>query len=607
MSAANAACVRDGFLVGLGENRLKEDERMKRAAAAFGSLKFRNKMVLSTLLVALIPLLMLSVVVATVLVQDVRDQSGQMTLQLVGQTSESLDIYINTIEKLMDLVISRGSAGPGSSREQATQRMADAILQSYPEIAGFCIAYEDEQYFGAGMSRVSRDRFEDEYWWQYAIDRQGQLGVVGSVVGRNVLSNLNDSSDSIFALVKSFSYGTGQRGVVMFDIRHDMIEQLINRVSIGEEGFLFVVDDSDVVFTPSSGIVYRIDQESYQREGAATDTVKINGTGYFIANQYSGYSGWRVVGVVPESEFSASVRPVYQALSVCIIVCLVLVVLVSLGVSATVTRPISKLSRLMAKAEEGDFSVRFESMHQDEIGVLGSSFNHMLEHIGELIHELYEEKQIRLEAQLKSLQEQIKPHFLYNTLDTISWMARAQNAMDVVRLVDALTNMFRVGLSSGRDYITLREEKNHVTNYLYIQKVRYQDRLRYAIEIPDEYDGLVVPKLILQPLVENAIYHGVKMKRSGGQIRVTAQTEGDMLLLRVWDDGAGISPERLEELRQGKSRLKEEKTGGFGLSYIAERIELSYGAPYGIQIDSQEGIYTQVTICLPIEEEGSHV
>ena len=586
---------------------MKEDERMRRAAAAFGNLKFRNKMVLSTLLVALIPLLMLSVVVATVLVQDVRDQSGQMTLQLVGQTSESLDIYINTIEKLMDLVIARGSAGPDSSQEQATQRMADAILQSYPEIAGFCIAYEDEQYFGAGMRRVSRDRFEDEYWWQYAIDRQGQLGVVGSVVGRNVLSNLNDSSDSIFALVKSFSYGTGQRGVVMFDIRHDMIEQLINRVSIGEEGFLFVVDDSDVVYTPSSGIVYRIDQESYQREGAATDTVKINGTGYFIANQYSGYSGWRVVGVIPESEFSAGIRPVYHALSVCIAVCLVLVVLVSIGVSSTVTRPISKLSRLMAKAEEGDFSVRFESMHQDEIGVLGSSFNHMLEHIGELIHELYEEKQIRLEAQLKSLQEQIKPHFLYNTLDTISWMARAQNAMDVVRLVDALTNMFRVGLSSGRDYITLREEKNHVTNYLYIQKVRYQDRLRYSIEIPDEYDGLVVPKLILQPLVENAIYHGVKMKRSGGQIRVTAQTEGDMLLLRVWDDGAGISPERLEELRQGKSRPKEEKTGGFGLSYIAERIELSYGAPYGIQIDSQEGIYTQVTVCLPIEEEGSHV
>lgn len=583
---------------------------MKRAAAAFGNLKFRNKLVLSTLLVSLIPLLVLSVVIATVLVRDVSARSGQMTLQLVGQTSESLDIYINTMEKLMDLVIDRGRAAPANDgQNEMLQDLAGSILPAYPEIAGFCIAYEDEQYFSAGMDRISRDRFRDEYWWQYAIDQQGQLGVIGSVVGRNVLGNLNDSSDSIFALVKSFSYGPGgsRQGVVMFDIRHNIIQQLINRVSIGEEGFLFVVDNSDVVYTPSSNVVYRIDQESYQRAGVETDTVKIHDTAYFIANHYSGYSGWRVVGVIPETEFSAGIRPVYHALNLCIAVCLILVVLVSIGVSDTVTRPISKLSRLMARAEGGDFSVRFEAMHQDEIGVLGAAFNHMLEHIGELIHELYEEKQIRLEAQLKSLQEQIKPHFLYNTLDTIRWMARAQNAMDVVRLVDALTNMFRVGLSSGRDYITLREEKNHVTNYLYIQKVRYQDRLHYSIEIPDEYNGLVVPKLILQPLVENAIYHGVKMKRGGGQIRVTAQTEDDMLFLRIWDDGAGIPVARLEELRQNQNRSKGEKIRGFGLSYIAERIELSYGAPYGIQIDSQEGIYTQITVCLPVQEEGSDV
>ena len=579
---------------------------MKSIIARFNDLKFRSKRVLSAMLVALIPLLLLSTVIATVLVRDVSARSGQLTLQMVGQTSESLDVYIGTIEKLMNLVIDRGSAAPigDSAQAQALQHLADAILGAYPEIAGFCVAYEDEQYFGAGMSRVSRDLFQDEYWWQYAIVRQGQLGVVGSAVGRNVISNLNDSSDSIFALVKSFSYGSdgSRRGVVMFDIRHDMIEQLINRVSIGEEGFLFVVDDSDVVYTPSSGIVYRIDQESYQREGADTDMVKIDGVDYFVANHFSDYSGWRIVGVVPNKEFSAGVLPVYQAFSVSIAVCLLLVVAVSFGVSSTVTRPISKLSQLMEKAEEGDFSVRFEAVHRDEIGVLALSFNHMLEHIGELIHELYEEKQIRLEAQLKSLQEQIKPHFLYNTLDTISWMARAQNAMDVVRLVDALTNMFRVGLSSGRDYITLQEEKSHVTNYLYIQKVRYQDKLRYSIEIPDEYSHLVVPKLILQPLVENAIYHGIKLKRGGGQIRVIAQVEGESLYLLVWDDGAGIPSERLGTIIPAEGTVRDRGKGGFGLSYIAERIGLAYGAPYGVGIDSREGEFTEVTVRLPIQE-----
>lgn len=583
---------------------------MKRLIGAFGDLKFRNKMVLSTMLVALIPLLVFSAVIGTMMVHDVSDQAGQLTLQLVGQTSESLDVYIATIEKLMGIAIREGSSAPITDPEQykKVEQMSESILESYPEIVGITIAYEDDNYFGAGMTRISRDLFADEDWYQYALSLDGQLGIIGSAVGRNVVGNISTSSDSIFSLVKSFE-GNGSNvpnGVVLVDIRHDMIEQLVNRVSIGEQGFLYIVDDNDIVYTPSSSIVYRIDQDSYQRQGVETDTVTVSKQEYFIANHHSDYSGWRVVGVVPRSEFSKSIQPVYQALGICLVVCLMLVFVVSISISSSVTRPISKLSRLMAKAEEGDFSVRFSAMHRDEIGILGSSFNHMLEHIDELIYELYEEKQIRLEAQLKSLQEQIKPHFLYNTLDTISWMARAQGAMDVVHLVDALTNMFRVGLSSGRDYITLREEKSHVTNYLYIQKVRYQDRLHYTIDIPEKYDQFVVPKLILQPLVENAIYHGIKCKRTSGLIQVTAQTDGDTLLLRVWDDGAGIPAEKLAQIRELKKATNGEKKGGFGLSYIGERIRLSYGDGYGIQIESEEGRFTEVTVSLPIKE-GTHV
>lgn len=579
---------------------------MKRIVKRFGDLRFRNKLVFSTLFVALIPLLLFSIVIGTVLVQDVSRISGQLTLQVVEQTSESLDVYIGTIEKLMNLMIDEGSSAPvgDEAQNRALQEIADSILRAYPEIAGIAVAYADDSYIGAGMTRISRNLFADEEWYQYALSLDGQLGVIGNAVGRNVVGNLNDSSDSIFSLVKAFSTeGSGEtRGVVLFDIRHDMIEQLINRVSIGDEGFLYVVDDSDIVYTPSSSIVYRIDEACYEQEGVDTDTVRIGRQDYFIANHYSDYSGWRIVGVIPESEFSDSIRPVYQLLGICLVVCLALVIVVSIGISSTVTRPISKLSRLMAKAEAGDFSVRFVAQHRDEIGVLGSSFNHMLEQIDELIYELYAEKQTRLEAQLKSLQEQIKPHFLYNTLDTISWMARAQGAMDVVRLVDALTNMFRVGLSSGRDYISLREEKNHVSNYLYIQKVRYQDRLQYSIEIPEEYLSAIVPKLILQPLVENAIYHGVKLKRTGGTVRITAQAEGETLYLRVWDDGAGIPPERLEEIRERlRSPGSSKEKSGFGLSYIAERLQLTYGSDYGIRIESEEGSFTEVTVCMPLQ------
>ncbi len=523
---------------------------MGRPVELFRDLRFRDKLTFSTLMASLIPLLLFSLIVGTVVMRETDRRSRQLIGQMVTQTKESLDVYIETIEKLMDVVIDEGGdlSAEDADGTKAFKVLTSAILRAYPEIAGIAIAYLDDHYLGEGMTRISRDLFADESWYQYAVAQDGQLGILGSALGRNVVNNLNESSDSIFSLVKSFRTADGC-GVVLFDIRHDIIERSIERVSIGEEGFLYVADDTDVVYTPVSDVVYRIDQDCYLDEGAKDGKVRIRGRDYLVVVRYSPYSQWRTIGVVPETEFSAGLHSLYQTFVICVVLCILLAVFVSLVVSATVTQPVLRLCSFMEKAEAGDFSVRFNSLYKDEIGVLGTSFNHMVEKIDDLIKELYVEKQIRLEMQLKSLQEQIKPHFLYNTLDTISWLARAHDAMDVVQLIDALTNMFRVGLSSGQDHIPLKEEKRHVVNYLYIQKVRYGERLRYEIAIPEGYEEAVVPKLILQPLVENAIYHGVKRKRSGGTIYVSARAEGQTLYLTVRDDGAGIPAGRLADIR----------------------------------------------------------
>lgn len=566
--------------------------------------KFRDRLTFSTLMVAFIPLLLFSLLVGPVMMQEIKRSSGQLTRQMVTQTSESLDIYIGTIEKLMNFVgeESGGVLMNGSDGKSELKEVAASILQAYPEIAGITIAYPNDSYLGEGMTRISRDKFADESWYRYAIEKKGRLGIIGSALGRNVVNNLNESSDSVFSLVKAFGidHAPGSCRVVLFDIRHNLIAQLIGRVSIGEEGFLYVADDNDVVYTPTNDVVYRIDKACCQREEKHGAEIKIRGRNYFVINCYSSYSGWRTVGVVPQTEFSAGINFIYRMFLVCVVGCIVLAMLASVKVSARATQPILQLCSLMEEVEAGDFSVRFDTDRKDEIGVLGTSFNHMIEKINALINELYVEKQHRLEAQLKSLQEQIKPHFLYNTLDTISWLAREHGAMDVVGLVDALTNMFRVGLSSGRDFILLREEKKHVVNYLYIQKVRYGKRLQYEMKISEDYDEITVPKLILQPLVENAIYHGIKKKRTTGKISIDARVDGDKFYLWVRDDGAGIPAGRLAEIRAWLSQpAGMEKNAGFGLSYLKERIELTYGSDYGISIDSQEGEFTEVAICLP--------
>ena len=200
-----------------------------------------------------------------------------------------------------------------------------------------------------------------------------------------------------------------------------------------------------------------------------------------------------------------------------------------------------ELRSLMKEAEEGNLGVRFEGRQEDEIGYLGKSFNTMIEEVQKLIDMVYREQQSKREAELKTLQEQIKPHFLYNTLDTIQWMAQEHGAQDIVKVVGALTSLFRIGLSRGKEMIRVSDEMEHVRSYLIIQKARYEDKFDFTLCTDDEALSCMVLKLTLQPLVENAIYHGIKERRGHGSIRVEALRRDGMLVLRVSDDGVGMS------------------------------------------------------------------
>lgn len=190
----------------------------------------------------------------------------------------------------------------------------------------------------------------------------------------------------------------------------------------------------------------------------------------------------------------------------------------------------------MRKVQNGDLNVRFDNQYHDEIGQVGNGFNNMLEEIRNLIELVYKEQQGKRESEIKILQAQIKPHFLYNTLDAIQWMAHERGATDLVEMIDALTHFFRIGLSKGKETLTVSDEIAHVRSYLIIQKIRYEEKLEYEIECEDGLDHLLVLKLTLQPLVENAIYHGIKARRGVGKVSVKSKLYGDALLqcLRQW-------------------------------------------------------------------------
>lgn len=205
-------------------------------------------------------------------------------------------------------------------------------------------------------------------------------------------------------------------------------------------------------------------------------------------------------------------------------------------------------------------------------------------------------------TELKLLQAQINPHFLYNTLDAIIWLAEAEEKEHVVRMVTSLSDFFRTTLSKGRDYVSIRDEETHIKSYLQIQQFRYRDILEYEIRIPEELYDCQILKLTLQPLVENALYHGLKNKRRLGHISVSGEWVGETVVLRVYDDGKGLNAERLAYVRKLiRGEVEDSDTpSGFGLFNVEQRIRLNYGTAYGIELNSVYGEWTEVTVTIPV-------
>lgn len=284
----------------------------------------------------------------------------------------------------------------------------------------------------------------------------------------------------------------------------------------------------------------------------------------------------------------------------------ILIILGAISISHVIvtgiTEPIEELCYAARTAGRGDFSVRTYQETDNELDELSDTFNTMVERIGTLVEDVRIEQMNLRNMELKLLQEQINPHFLYNTLDAIVWLAEAGEKEQVVKMVTSLSIFFRTSLGKGKDLVSVAAERQHIQSYLEIQQFRYRDILEYEIEIPEEMYQYQILKLTLQPLVENAIYHGIKNKRGIGHIRVTGECIGNNLLFKVWDNGLGMEEERLLQVQkfiEGEMKELEGTSSGFGLYNVNQRLHLNYGPLYGISIRSVYKEWTEITVCLP--------
>lgn len=330
-------------------------------------------------------------------------------------------------------------------------------------------------------------------------------------------------------------------------------------------------------------------------------TLNIQGINYYVTYRDIEGTSWKLFSYIPAVEYDKDILWLRFWIWLIVLIACLLSIAVSLAISNGISRPVRDLSRKMLKMGDGDFTVTSTYASKDEIGVLSLHFNKMVEQLRQLIRKVYQEELLKQKAELKSLRMQINPHFLYNSLESINWMARIRGVPEIGKMVKALGDLMRASIG-GEDFVTVEEEIRNINNYLTIQKFRYGEKVTVQFDIDPSIRQVKIPKLILQPIVENAIVHGIEKKVGNGGIVITGKKQEDRILLQVEDDGIGMEEELVTAILTDSDRFMPEGHTHIGLKNVDRRIRMYYGEENPVTITSKPDKGTTVTICIPLQQ-----
>lgn len=391
-------------------------------------------------------------------------------------------------------------------------------------------------------------------------------------------------------------------GVMLIDLNYEAIENIFENAQISKGGYLYLLDEKGgIISHPQQQLIYSgIKAEPIPTLLAQSPDEPLQENSTIYLRNVSEVTGWSTVGVINLEELLGNRLEISVFYLLVAISTLLFSTIIAMVISESVTKPIRRLQETMDKARTGDLAVRADISTKNEVGQLADSFNTMISQIHTLMEEAIVVEKEKRDSEIQALQAQINPHFLYNTLDTIIWMAASGKNQDVMDVTSALAHLFRTSISQGDNFVPVATEITNVENYLIIQKMRYKDKLTYEINVEEGVSQLYTPKLILQPIIENALYHGIKPSPTAGTIWISIYTKGDSLIFKVEDNGVGMSPRQISNLLD-----REKSTGGIGIINVNKRITLLFGNEYGVRYYQGDKKGTIAEIHLPITKEDS--
>ncbi len=385
-------------------------------------------------------------------------------------------------------------------------------------------------------------------------------------------------------------------GVAMVDIELSVIQYIYDKGFL-KKGYTLLLNDQN------QAIVYPRDTQYHEKQ-ELNRLIQYRPNEYMYTEKKSSISGFTTIGIIPYSEITADASEIFTIVIVLTAFIGILSLVLSIRFSDKFSKPIIKLHKLMTHATTGNLDVQMDITSNDEVGILSEKFNYMIREISRYTSkEIDDLKKLQI-SELNALQAQINPHFLYNTLDSIVWTARAGDTEKVIVMVSALTDFFRVSLSKGKDIITIKEEMQHIDSYLLIQSMRYASKMEYEINVPEKYYQYHTIKLLLQPLVENAIYHGIKLVERKGKITLSITEDSDNIYIHIDDTGLGMSQEKLDILNKACKECEGESIDSYGVINVCKRMTIIFGPDYYLQYKSEYGSGTRVTVPIPKHLKG---
>ena len=544
------------------------------------------------------------------------ENSSEYTHTIIQQMNQNIDSYIDYMENIAYLISSNEDVQDYLFDEKIDNEGRYRILNQFQTILDSrsdirnvgIISKNGRMLINDGSKSVNQDLdLNTQEWYATALEKPNGPILTSSHV-QHIISGERPWVITLSRGIRDRSGSGEKEGVFFIDLNYSAISGLCDQSTVGTKGYAFILDaKGNIVYHPQQQQLYNeLQTENISLIMDTDEDTVLTGTGndgklYSISR--SEKTGWTVVDCTNVKELLSKSR---QAQSVYVLTAIILVIvalLFSRFMARSITLPIQKLRDSMKKVQEGDFSVSDVVVDsKNEIGSLTKSFDVMTHRIHELMEQNVHEQEEKRKSELKALQSQINPHFLYNTLDSIIWMAEGKKNEEVVLMTASLARLLRQSISTEDEVVPIANEVEYARGYLTIQKMRYKDKLEFQIEVDSSILYIPLIKLVLQPIIENAIYHGLKYKESKGLLIVKGFMKDGNAVLQVIDDGVGMDEETLAHIYD-KHKVNYH-SNGVGVYNVQKRLKLYYGEDYGITYTSELGKGTTATITIPGRQEG---